>query len=344
MTYRSIIWSAVLLCLTLAGQAQEHVAPLRYQAQLARSLPAPPAKITALSLPFFEDFLGETMYPDPGRWVDRSVYVNNTMAMDPVSRGVATFDALNAKGGPYDSVNSFALLYADSLTSQPIDLSVHTPADSIYLSFFYQPQGRGFAPEAPDSLMLYFRRSNNSWVRVWAREGTPNHPFRQAMIAVTDTAWFHSGFQFRFVNKASINLNDDVWNLDYIRMGVGRNISDTALSDITTTAQPANLLQDYTAMPYRQFAANPGAEQASQHRFTARNLYDSPRNIQYGYNARELITNTPLSGSGAANASLPAYTPQDFQFPQLHKSKFLLLLVFFYCFFIVFFPSDYQVT
>ena len=87
MTYRSIIWSAVLLCLTLAGQAQEHVAPLRYQAQLARSLPAPPAKITALSLPFFEDFLGETMYPDPGRWVDRSVYVNNTMAMDPVSRG-----------------------------------------------------------------------------------------------------------------------------------------------------------------------------------------------------------------------------------------------------------------
>jgi len=299
--------------LPFVAAGQEYVAPLTYNPVLAAPSKTPLLKTTALALPFFEDFTGYSALPDASKWTDRSVYINNTMAVSPVSRGVATFDALNAQGAPYDSVNPFTYRYADSLTSQTIDLSMHTPADSIYLSFFYQPQGRGFAPETQDSLILFLKRSNGSWARVWAKEGTASQPFRQVMIPVADTAYMKAAFQFRFVNKASINLNDDVWNLDYIRMAANRNINDTAIDDLTTVDQPSNLLNDYTAMPYRQFKANVNGELATQHTFSVSNHLSSQRAVTYGYNAREQVSNTPLSNS-KSNDNIAPYTSKSYVF------------------------------
>jgi hypothetical protein len=272
-------------------------------------------KTTALSLPFFDDFTGYDALPDAARWVDHSVYVNNTMAFQPVSRGVATFDALNDKGGPYDSTSATALLYADSLTSQPIDLSIHSPADSIYLSFFYQPQGNGFAPETQDSLMLYLRNNNGEWIKFWSDSGAPVRAFKQVMIPVSDTVFFYNAFQFRFVNKASINLNDDVWNVDYVSMAAGRNINDTLVNDVATTLEPSFLLNDYTSMPYRQFMVNPGAVLSPQHYFYLRNNYNTAQNIGYGYTAREQVSNTSLFNGSLTNANIPAFTEQQFSFP-----------------------------
>src|SRR5690606_10916233 len=162
-------------------------------------------------------------FPDAAKWTGNTVYINNTMGVNVISRGVATMDALNAKGGPYDSSNAFALLYADSLTSLPFDLRIFTPATSLYLSFFYQPHGNGFPPEAQDSLML-FLKSSNGWKQVWRKEGTPLHPFTQIMIPINDALYFHNDFQFRFVNKASMNTSDDVWNIDYIRFAANRTM------------------------------------------------------------------------------------------------------------------------
>ena len=50
---------------------------------------------------------------------------------------------------------------ADSLISKPISLINEngeklTPADSLYFSFYYQPQGNADAPESTDSLVLMF--------------------------------------------------------------------------------------------------------------------------------------------------------------------------------------------
>lgn len=270
---------------------------------------------TALSLPFFEDFTDYDVFPDPLKWMDHSVYVNNTMGVNPISRGVATFDALNAQGAPYDSFNNAILRYADSLTSQPIDLSNNTPGDSVYLSFFYQPQGNGFYPEQQDSLMLYFKKTSGAWQKVWAQEGTTLLPFTQVMVPVLDTAFFHGAFQFRFVNKASIGINDDVWNVDYIRLDANRSAGDTAINDIATTNDPTNLLNDYTAMPYRHFTANMSGELAAQHSDTAANWYDNARSVNYGYSAREKISNTPLFSSSVATATIPSYQSQPFSFP-----------------------------
>jgi len=293
--------------------AQEIVSPLKYNAYLKKQPLKPLYKTTAISLPFFEDFTGYGVFPDDSNWTDHSVYINNTMGLNPVSRGVATFDALSDRGAPYDSTNPFTYRYADSLTSRLIDLSALTPGDSVYLSFFYQPQGRGFAPETQDSLILFFKKPNNTWASIWAKEGTTVQPFQQVMVAVTDTSFFKAGFQFRFVNKASININDDVWNIDYIRLDANRNINDTAINDIVTTDQPSNLLNDYTAMPYRQFKANTGAELAGQHSFSVSNHYNSQQSVVYGYTAREQSSNTPL-GSGNGNDNITAYTSKQYQF------------------------------
>src|SRR5690606_20457834 len=95
---------------------------------------------TVLTLPFFEDFTNTDYYPSAEQWQDSMVYVNNTLGRRILSRGIATFDILNAQGVPYSN-NAFESVYADSLTSQFIDLSTHTPGDSIYLSFLFEGKG-----------------------------------------------------------------------------------------------------------------------------------------------------------------------------------------------------------
>jgi hypothetical protein len=50
----------------------------------------------------------------------------------------------------------------------PINLSADSVGDSVYLSFFYQPQGNGFYPSNGDSLMLFFKNKFGDFVKVWA--------------------------------------------------------------------------------------------------------------------------------------------------------------------------------
>jgi hypothetical protein len=304
MMKKGIRLIALLMVTALMGHAQERTAPLLWNGLLSGTANSavndqPVKKGTALTLPFFEDFTDNAPYPNSNRWQDSNVYINNTMCIGPVSRGVATFDALNKRGRPYDTVNRNALYFADSLTSQPFDLSTFNPADSIYLSFFYQPQGNGFSPEPNDSLILFFHHQSGAWQRVWSVGGTVLQPFRQVMIPVKDAGYLYNGFEFRFINRASINTNDDVWNLDYIRMQAARTITDTAVNDLAFTSNQTNLLNDYVSMPYRQFMVNPGNELANDFSDSIRNHYATQATVNYGYSSRELTTSTPLSANGS---------------------------------------------
>ena len=76
--------------------AQELVVPLDHNLQYKTGLIASPyhQKPTANTLPFFEDFSGNSIFPDNNKWIDHSVYINNTMGVNVISRGVATFDAI----------------------------------------------------------------------------------------------------------------------------------------------------------------------------------------------------------------------------------------------------------
>ena len=178
MGCRSIVLFILSLLLWQTTFAQDViVAPLNFNGALKQQPANTGAahKTTAITLPFFEDFTDDITWTNKDRWVDDKVYINNTMGVNTISRGVATFDALNDNGIPYNTTNPFALDYADSLTSRDINLSTFTPADSIYLSFFYQPQGNGFYPETGDSLMLFFKKKNQAWVKMWSKPVSYTH-------------------------------------------------------------------------------------------------------------------------------------------------------------------------
>lgn len=94
-----------------------------------------------LELPFFDDFSVTQVYPDHENWSDRNVFINNDYPVNPVSIGVATFDAIDHTGSLYEQASAMPFV-ADHLTSGPVNMD-YLPGDSIYLSFFYQPQGKG---------------------------------------------------------------------------------------------------------------------------------------------------------------------------------------------------------
>lgn len=286
---------------------QEFAGPIRWNPfQVTNTVyPAPAKKTTAVqTLPFFEDFTDYGACPDSSKWQDCHVYVNNTMSFGAISRGVATFDDLNVKGLPYDSFNNGAVRYADSLTSQPIDLSADTVTDSVYLSFFYQPQGNGFYPLLQDSLMLFFKNRYGDFVKVWSIPGSTLRPFQQVMIPITDTLYFHGTFQFMFINIAALYWADAVWNVDYIRMDRNRSMADTAVPDVAFITTPSFLLSDYTSMPYSQFIAGHAWELASQVSDSIRNNDSVTQTVNYSYTVRDEGTGATLSSSGPTSLSL----------------------------------------
>ncbi|MCC6186834.1 MAG: T9SS type A sorting domain-containing protein [Chitinophagaceae bacterium] len=298
--------------------AQEHIAPINYNPQQKNKVSTQSfsLKTTALSLPFFEDFELYDPLPDAVKWQDQQVYINNTMGQNPISRGVATFDALNSKGIPYDTTNATVLRYADSLTCKAIDLSGKTAADSIFMSFWYQAAGNGFVPEKQDSLLLYFRsKVAAKWIKVWSKSDSVLGNFRQVILSITDTNYLHANFQFRFVNKASIGTNDDIWNLDYIRLDAGRNSYDTLVNDVAFTQNPSALLNDYFAMPYRQYIASASAERATTINTTIQNNFTSNQTLRnYGFIAQQLGTSVTLGTDAATNKNINGKSKENIDF------------------------------
>jgi hypothetical protein len=214
-----------------------------------------------LILPFFEDFTTEDYYPSLTKWSDSSVFINSTLAKNIKSRGVATFDCLNAWGVPYNPDNALTTVYADSLTSNYFDLSAYTAADSIYLSFQFQSKGNGYAPLAGDSLMVYFQRRSGAWTKVWSKAGSSMDVFHTAVVPITDTHWLHEDFRFRFVNKATYNVGNSHWHVDYIKIDRNRTFNDSLYNDLAFTYWGENnlkrgLVKDYTSIPLKHFNAD----------------------------------------------------------------------------------------
>jgi hypothetical protein len=286
--------------------AQENVVPMGGNPKLfAEVQHAKQLKKNRAALPFIEDFSYEGPYPNAAIWEDQQAYVNNTLGFHPINRGVATLDGLNELGRPYFQ-SPFASGTADSLTSKGMDLSIYSPADNIHFSFFYQPQGLGFAPESSDSLFLYFKNNSNQWVRMWETRGTPLQAFQIGIVPIGDTQFFHNDFQFRFVNVASLNTNDDVWNIDYIKIDLNRNLADSIMNDVGFTEEPTSILSKYTALPYRHFVANQANELSAGQQLEIRNLHNLNQNISVNHKATELFSGTPISTNSLTPTTIGA--------------------------------------
>lgn len=157
-----------LIALVFSGNlaAQEIISPLSSNPAKQHDVqPAAWKSSTAvqapLSLPFFDDFSVKRIRPDQSKWADSYVFINKDFGIAPPNTGVATFDVLDQDGFVYKHASTVPFV-ADMLSSLPIRLDSSfsagavalSPADSVYLSFFYQPQGRGDKPETNDSLIL----------------------------------------------------------------------------------------------------------------------------------------------------------------------------------------------
>ena len=167
--------------------------------------------------------------------------------------GVATLDGLNEKGQPYDFTDPLAHGLADYLTSKPINLS-YQQLDSIYLSFFYEPQGHGNYPEQEDSLILeLYSPIDREWHHAWATGGFDSLVFQQVLVPIADSIFLHNGFQFRFKNYATLSGALDHWHIDYVHLDSARTMYDTSFTDVAFVERAPSMLPEYEAMPWKHF-------------------------------------------------------------------------------------------
>ena len=272
----------MILFLGLNCYAQEYLTGFSYEAKAKAK-----AKAKAdgeglrrggdvLSLPFFDDFTGSDIYADDYKWQNSNVLVNSGFPIMPTNFNVATFDVLDADGKVYSHASSTAFI-ADSLMSKPISLKDLTPADSLYLSFYYQPQGNGDAPEETDSLVLmigYTSDSTMKWSHVWSTEGitldsfliaNDSNYFKQVMIPIKDEVYFGNDIVILFYNYGSLTTsmypndrsNVDTWNIDFVYLDKNRSVKNTSYPMVTFVEKSPSLLKRYQSMPYRQYVNNP---------------------------------------------------------------------------------------
>lgn len=316
---------ALLITWSNVGNAQEQLRPLSRNNNLPEIkqphlLSHKTTSITPLNLPFFDDFsyADKSPYPSANNWIDSSVYVNSGFAIAPISFGVATFDGLNKLGYPY--LMSAPVSYsgpADFLTSTHINLhststQTYVPTDSIFLTFYYQAEGFGEAPEANDSLCLdFFKPNQNKWQKVWGAKGydpsAADTNFYRVRVAIADTAYLDSAFQFRFRNKATISGSLDHWSIDYVQIKKQYAYSDTVENDVSFAYKPSSFLKNYSVIPYRQYFEP--LEMAPKFRNYFRSNFSSPTDCKYVYIVKDetgaIIPTDPVS---TFSAGINAYT------------------------------------
>ena len=305
-------------------------------------------EIQVQTLPFYDDFSQSNQVPDSSKWIDRNVFVNSGFPLNPVTRNAATFDVLNANGQVYDYAISNPFI-SEYLTSTQIRLDsvfdpepqALTPADSVYLSFYYQPQGNGLPPETNDSLVLEFGIPNEfdtTWYHIWSTPGmslsqflqeNDSSYFKQVLIPITDLKYFTSSFFFRFYNYASIannsqptsRGNEDYWNIDVVYLNKGRTFDDTSYPKISFTNAAPSFLNRYRAMPYKHYRLNATSSITEEYEYYVSNLDNQPHTIKHEYTVEQVngsqsfhyATHSPLLMAAETHSQLNwAYVSQLF--------------------------------
>ena len=212
-------------------------------------------KAEPLLLPFWDDFSSGQI--DSLKWENTGAVASQTIGIDPPSVGVVYLDGVDGRGRPYAT----AMLEngeADQLSSREIDLSSYRNADSLYLSFFWQPGGKGEMPDENDQLELYFLDDAGEWIPVWGVSGgdiQKRETFSQEMVKV-NAPFYHRQFRFRFLNKGRLSGPFDSWILDYIYLNKGRSVFDVHYEDRALTKVPNSPLGKYSALPVWEWEKN----------------------------------------------------------------------------------------
>ncbi len=278
------------------------------------------AQSDTLQLPFFDDFYERSVYPDTSLWSDDYAFINNTYSDQQITTGVATLDALDNSGRLYETASSSGFK-ADLLTSRPIDLG-YPATENIWLSFFYQPGGLADYPEAGDSLTLEFLDPDEGkWHSAWRIEGSKSTRFVPVIIKIDDSRFLKKGFQFRFINYASLsqNLSDpsmvgncDIWNIDYVLLDRNRNDADTVFSDVAFRLPLRSLLKSHEAMPWKQFRQVYLQEMGSSIPVNYRNNDIVTRNVTRNFQIWDVYEDTQVHFFTAGATDIEPLTSVDY--------------------------------
>lgn len=250
----------------------------------------------SIQLPFLDDFSNKGNFPSDDLWLDKQVFVNATMAGNPPSVGIATFDGINAGGAPYGGNGDFGA--CDTLTSNFINLRneidaggtvvrTYTPADSIYLSFFVQPKGLCYAPLTDDSLVVEFKNTAGTWEQIWSVKGFTSSiprdsvpPFKFYIVPISQERFLYGKFQFRFRNFGRRNGNYTYWHVDYVKIAKNRRFATANQQfDMAFGELPPVILSRYTSMPWRQAKSRLADETQNSIKAGLFNQFQQTRNI-----------------------------------------------------------------
>ncbi|MFO7827895.1 MAG: T9SS type A sorting domain-containing protein [Bacteroidales bacterium] len=303
---------------------------------------------TIKEVPFIDDFSVPTIYPDSSLWIDNYVFVNTSYAINPVSIGVVTLDAINEKGGIYPESGS-GQFPADTLTSKMVNLN-YPGNNTIYISFFYQPGGLGDTPEPKDTLLLeYYSPDSLSWNKIWhvtfnekdsilteyyqynnsekIRKGdTLTHlkkEFFQVILPVNEEQYLKENFQFRFRNYASFTSstslesktsNSDHWHIDFVILDKDRNINDTIINDIAFKKTLSPLLKNYESIPWPHFTRASAYEMADSISITYGNISDQVWNISREFEIEDIMGNTGTEKfTGGTGANIEPFSNETYK-------------------------------
>ncbi|MDR4988871.1 MAG: T9SS type A sorting domain-containing protein [Bacteroidales bacterium] len=345
----------ILSLTALSLTAQEAVLPLPYnpnksseaiskQQAHGKSINLP------LELPFRDDFSHAGPYPDAALWADNFVFINNGFGVHPKTQGVATFDILDETGRVYDHALSGNVPFtADHLTSHPINLAPYEAADSLVLSFYYQPQGKGGNPGREEELVLEFLLAGvtgkdddpdngEQWISVWSAQGESLADFAQdtfpyfqrVSIPIKEETYFRDDFRFRFKNIAAIPHGQwntsgtrSIWNIDYVFLDQGRSVHDSFYYDIAFVSSAESMLDKYTSMPWSQYMAQPNDFHRNRFNVAITNLDDKSYNYTYKYIIVDEEGSTLRTYSGGSWVIPPFFT-EGYQDYVPHSNPILL--------------------
>ena len=297
----------IIFLIGINCSAQEYLSGFSHEAKsVDKSLRT---RNDVVQLPFFDDFTESDVYTDAAKWQNNNVLVNSGFPLFPTNYNAATLDILDMTGKVYSHASSSPFI-ADSLISNPISLKELTPADSVYFSFYYQPQGNGDAPEAADSLVLMFACKTDTtlvWNHIWSTEGVTldsfllandGNYFKQVMIPVVDEKYFGNDIVILFYNYGSVpstmypndRSNVDNWNIDFIYLDKNRKADNTSFPLVTFSEKSPSLLNRYQSMPYRQYVSNPTVAIATEYNMYIANLDSTSARIKYSMHVENVVS------------------------------------------------------
>ncbi|SNS86594.1 Por secretion system C-terminal sorting domain-containing protein [Ekhidna lutea] len=280
--------------------------------------------INPASLPFWDDFSVSGDSPDglriwgtdtSSQWnaeASRDVYVNATLAINPPSYKVATFDGLNGNGGFHGADKGLA----DQLVSDTIDLQGKA---NVILSFYWQAGGNVEIPDEGDSLILQFYspniETNGGWQTVWSKDGGDIEADQDSVFTqvaqVVESQFLTQKFVFRFQSYGDLDGPFDAWHVDWIYLNDNRQNDTFHYLDRGLTGQLKPPFSPYQSLPINQYKLN--QPQYSKQTVQAFNLDEQLQPAEYILVVRDLNTGSILDSLEYGNKPILEGNPDPFK-------------------------------